>query len=235
MVKRPGTRKPQERGSESTGPKDGRTRVFLIDDHSIVRDGLRRLLENQEDLLVSGEAESSKEALTLLSKVPTDLVLVDISLPGANGVELIKSLRVRFPKLLILVLSMHDEVLYAQRTLRAGARGYIMKSHTADDLIKAVRTVLKGQIYVSSSFSAQLVQSMVIRNSRALQGLEKLSDRELEIFELIGQSLGTGEISRRLGISSKTVESHRGHMRSKLGLKSGAELSRFCAANRDCN
>ena len=211
----------------------GKSRIFLIDDHSIIRDGLRRLLETESDLTICGEAESSRQAMSLLPNLSVDLVLIDIALPGTNGVELIKALRAQFPDLVMLVLSMHDEVLYAERALRAGAKGYIMKSQTPEELISAVKKVLRGEIYVSSALSSQLVQSMMIRRSRPLQGLEKLSDRELEIVQLIGQGLSTTEIAERLGISSKTVESHRGNIRLKLSLKSGAELVRFCMANTD--
>jgi DNA-binding NarL/FixJ family response regulator len=178
-----------------------RHRIFLIDDHSIMREGLRRLLEAETDLVVGGEASTAKQALAAIAAELPELVLVDIGLPGADGIELIKTLRARFPALLMLVLSMHDEALYAERVLRAGAKGSVMKSSSSEQLLQAVGT------------------------------LAQLSDRELEIVQLIGQGLSTSEISGRLGISSKTVESHRGNIRAKLSLKSGAELARFSIAN----
>jgi DNA-binding NarL/FixJ family response regulator len=208
-----------------------RRRIFLIDDHSIMREGLRRLLEAESDLVVGGEASTAKQALAAIADEQPELVLVDIALPGADGIELIKTLRARFPALLMLVLSMHDEALYAERVLRAGAKGYVMKSSSSEQLLQAVRKVLAGEIFVSPTLSSQMLQSMVKGKSPALGSLAQLSDRELEIVQLIGQGLSTSEISVRLGISSKTVESHRGNIRAKLSLKSGAELARFSIAN----
>lgn len=206
-------------------------RIFLIDDHSIMREGLRRLLEAERELSVCGEASTAKQALAAIAADQPDLVLIDIALPGADGLELIKTLRARFPMLLMLVLSMHDEALYAERVLRAGAKGYVMKSNSSEQLLEAVRKVLGGEIFVSPALSSQMLQSMVKGRTQALGSLGQLSDRELEIVQLIGQGLSTSEISERLGISSKTVESHRGNIRSKLSLKSGAELVRFSIAN----
>jgi DNA-binding NarL/FixJ family response regulator len=208
-----------------------RHRIFLIGDHSIMREGLRRLLEAETDLVVGGEASTAKQALAAIAAELPELVLVDIGLPGADGIELIKTLRARFPALLMLVLSMHDEALYAERVLRAGAKGYVMKSSSSEQLLQAVRKVLAGEIFVSPSLSSQMLQSMVKGKSQAMGTLAQLSDRELEIVQLIGQGLSTSEISGRLGISSKTVESHRGNIRAKLSLKSGAELARFSIAN----
>ena len=196
-----------------------------------MREGLRRLLEAEPDLTVCGDASSAKQALAAIAVDQPDLVLVDITLPGANGVELIKALRARFPVLSMLVLSMHDETLYAERVLRAGAKGYVMKSSSSDLLLNAIRKVLDGELYVSPALSSQMLQSMVTGKTQVLGRLEQLSDRELEIVQLIGQGLSTSEIASRLGISSKTVESHRGNIRAKLSLKSGAELTRFSLAN----
>jgi DNA-binding NarL/FixJ family response regulator len=206
-------------------------RIFLIDDHSIMREGLRRLLEAESELSVCGEASTAKQALGAIADDQPDLVLIDIALPGTDGLELIKTLRARFPSLLMLVLSMHDEALYAERVLRAGAKGYVMKSSSSDQLLEAVRKVIGGEIFVSPTLSSQMLQSMVKGRTQALGSLGQLSDRELEIVQLIGQGLSTSEISERLGISSKTVESHRGNIRAKLSLKSGAELARFSIAN----
>lgn len=196
-----------------------------------MRDGLRRLLEAEADLIVGGEAGTAKQALAMIAADQPELVLIDIALPGSDGIELIKTLRVRFPSLLMLVLSMHDEALYAERVLRAGAKGYVMKSSSSEQLMQAVRKVLAGEVYVSPALSSRMLQSMVKGKSEVLGALSRLSDRELEIVHLIGQGLSTSEIAARLGISSKTVESHRGNIRSKLSLKSGAELARFSIAN----
>jgi DNA-binding NarL/FixJ family response regulator len=218
-------------GHVSLAAPPARRRVFLIDDHSILREGLRRLLEAEDDLSVCGEASTAKEAIVGITADRPDLVLVDIALPGADGLELIKTLRARFPSLLMLALSMHDEALYAERVLRAGAKGYVMKSSSSEQLLEAARKVLGGEIFVSSTLSTQMLQTMVKGRTPELGSLARLSDRELEIVQLIGQGLSTSEISARLGISSKTVESHRGNIRAKLSLKSGAELARFSIAN----
>ncbi len=205
--------------------------IFIIDDHVVLREGLQRLIECEPDLFVSGFAENAKQASQRIAENVPSLVLVDISLPGPNGLELIKGLRARFPELRMLALSMHDESLYAERALRAGARGYVMKSASSRELIAAIRKVLAGETYFSPRLSAQLMQTMVQGNTAQPDSLALLSDRELEIVQLIGSGLSTSEIATQLGISTKTVESHRGNIRVKLSLKSGAELARFSIAH----
>jgi DNA-binding NarL/FixJ family response regulator len=207
------------------------TRIFLIDDHLIMREGLQKILEAEGDLVVCGHTDNSRGAPALIEKLKPDLVLVDIALPGSNGLELIKTLRARFSQLRMLALSMHDEVLYAERALRAGAKGYLMKSSSSHELVSAVRRVLQGKSYFSPALSSHLLQTMVQGRGQEANSLALLSDRELEIVGLIGKGLSTSEISRKLGISPKTVESHRGNVRTKLSLKSGAELARFSMAN----
>jgi DNA-binding NarL/FixJ family response regulator len=210
-------------------------KIFIIDDHAILRDGLRSLLEAQDDLIVSGEAENARKAFGRLEADRPDLVMVDISLPGINGIELIKTLKVQFPGLAIIVLSMHDEALYAERALRAGAKGYVMKQASAEQLLSAIRTVLRDEIYLSQNLSASLLKSIVSRKQDPGNVLDRLSDRELEILRLLGDGYTTREIATNLGISVKTVESHRGNIRHKLKLTNGAELMRFALSHREEN
>ena len=216
-----------------SGPKESKRRIFLVDDHPVLRDGLRRLLEAEPDLHVCGEAENARKAYDRIESTTPELALVDISLPGSNGIELIKGLKARFPALRILVLSMHDEALYAERALRAGAKGYVMKQAPTENLLTAVRSVLKDEIYVSPSLSHQFLGAFITQKSNLGPSLKKLSDREFEIVRLIGRGFTTGEVARELGISGKTVETHRGNIRRKLNLHSGPELVRFALANAE--
>lgn len=209
---------------------EGKKRIFLVDDHAVLRDGLKRLLESETDLHVCGEAENAREALDQIAQVSADLIIVDISLPGLSGIELIKSLKIRFPLLRMLALSMHDEALYAERALRAGAKGYVMKQASTEYLLTAVRRVLKGEIYVSQPLSSQLLSTFVGQKNSSDSILKKLSDRELEIVQMIGKGFTTSEVAQELCISGKTVESHRGNIRRKLNLQSSSELVRFAIA-----
>jgi len=214
-------------------PVEEKRRIFLIDDHAVLRDGLRRLLEAESDFCICGEAENSRKAFDRIEAASPELAIVDISLPGPSGIELIKGLKARFPALRVLVLSMHDESLYAERALRAGAKGYVMKQTPTEYLLTAVRRVLKDEIYLSQPLSSQLLGALVCQKSKPGPILKKLSDRELEIVRLIGKGFTTGEIARELAISGKTVESHRGNIRRKLNLRSGPELVRFALAHAE--
>jgi DNA-binding NarL/FixJ family response regulator len=216
-----------------SSPAESKRRVFLVDDHPVLRDGLRRLLEAEPDLRVCGEAESARKAFDRIETTSPELAIVDISLPGPSGIELIKGLKARFPALRMLVLSMHDEALYAERALRAGAKGYVMKQAPTEYLLTAVRRVLKDEIYLSQPLSTQLLGAFVSQKSSPGLILKKLSDRELEIVRLIGKGFTTGEAAKELSISSKTVESHRGNIRRKLNLRSGSELVRFAMAQAE--
>jgi DNA-binding NarL/FixJ family response regulator len=212
-------------------PAETKRRIFLIDDHPVLRDGLRRLLEAESDMEICGEAENAKKALEKMEAASPELAIVDISLPGPSGIELIKTLKARFPELRMLVLSMHDEALYAERALGAGAKGYVMKQAPTESLLAAVRRVLKNEIYLSETVSSQLLGTFVAQKQSPGPLLKKLSDREFEIVRLIGKGFTTGEVSRQLGISSKTVQSHRGNIRRKLNLLSGSELVRFALSH----
>ena len=202
--------------------------IFIVDDHPLVRHGLRLLIEGEPEYSVYGEAASIRETLLAISaaRLP-DLVIIDLSLPDGNGLSLIKRLLARFPNLLILVSSMHDENMFAERVLRAGAKGYINKQAGAEDFIAAIKQILDGK----TCFSPQVMQHFslsdsIINQQEELSPVQKLSNRELEIFEHIGQGLGTGDIARRLKLSIKTVETHRANIKNKLGLTSADELAR---------
>ncbi len=202
-------------------------RVFIVDDHPIFRHGLVKLLELEPDIEVVGEAGSVAHALDALRRIPADAVVVDISLPGANGIELVKHLRAEHPKLPLLVISAHDEQLYALRALRAGASGYLMKSESDELFLAALRKVLAGQVWVSPAFGEQLIFKVARSDSAGGSPLDVLTDRELEILQHVGQGKGSQQIAEVLHLSVKTVESHRLHIKEKLGLKSATELVRF--------
>jgi DNA-binding NarL/FixJ family response regulator len=207
----------------------GKTRVLIVDDHPMTRDGLVHLIDREPDLVVAWRAESAAQALqTVVSEQP-HLALVDITLPDKGGIELIKDMKAVRPELPVLVISMHDESLYAERALRAGARGYITKQEGGAKLMQAIRHVLAGQIYVSEKTSARIVEIFSGQQSGERSPIAQLSDREFEIFQLIGQGLATQEIGDRMRISSKTVEAHRLNIKSKLGLATAAELIAFAA------
>jgi DNA-binding NarL/FixJ family response regulator len=201
------------------------SRVLIVDDHPIVRSGLGQLVQQEADLQVCGEASDASEALDEIERKKPDLVLVDISLGGSSGIELTKTIRERYERLPVLVLSMHDESLYAERALRAGAKGYVMKQEAAETVLKAIRKVLGGGLYVSDTIAARMLQEFVEGGSdQARVGVETLSDRELEVFEMIGRGMPTREIAERLHLSVKTIETHRAHIKQKLNLRNATEL-----------
>lgn len=204
-----------------------RHRILIVDDHPIFRKGIAMLLEHEDDIIICGETETASEALGLVERHEFDLVIADISLRDINGIELVKSLKVLKPHLPVLVLSMHDESLYAERALRAGARGYLMKQAPPDQVVAAIRHVLSGELYLSAAANLLMLNSFVTgRESNSKSSVEKLSDRELEIFELLGQGRGTSMIAHDLRLSVKTVEAHRSHIKTKLGIHTAPELVR---------
>jgi DNA-binding NarL/FixJ family response regulator len=200
--------------------------LILVDDHPLMRKGLVRTIENEVDLDVVGQMSSAEEALEEIEDLAPDLAIVDISLPGMSGMELIKHLQSRMPEIKILVVSRHDETLYAERCIRAGAKGYLMKQEVGDVIVKAIRKVLNDRIFVSEEINERLLQSMAEGGrERIMQSpLEVLSDRELEVFELTGKGHSTRDIAERLHLSVKTVESYRARIKDKLNLDSGNEL-----------
>ena len=202
-------------------------RILLVDDHPLMRHGLAQLIAQQHDLLVCDETGSAEEALDLVRTLRPDLVLVDVTLPGKPGLELIKDLTTMFPEIAVLVFSVHEESLYAERALRAGARGYLMKSIGGEELLRAIRHVLAGKVYLSPDLSDRILDSLSGNLRRPAGVLSVLSDREFEVFRLVGEGLPTREIGMRLPISGKTVETHRLRIREKLGLTSPSELTKY--------
>ena len=204
-------------------------RLLIIDDHPMMRNGLAQLIDNEGDLKVCGQADTAGQAINLVAKNKFDLALCDISLPDKNGLELIKDLRTLHPDLPILVVSMHDEMIYAERVLRAGGRGYIMKQEGGEKFIHAIRQVLAGQIYVSEKMSSRILEIFSGGGKKSDNSpVGKLSDREFEVFQLIGHGKGTREIAEQLHLSVKTVEVHRANIKAKLELKTATDLVR-CA------
>lgn len=201
-----------------------KTRILIVDDHVLVREGLIRLLNRENDLEVCGEAVSEVEALARVSALKPDLAIVDITLEDGNGLELTKTLRKRFPKLLILILSMHKENLHADRALRMGANGYIMKKEGKETLLEAIRQVVAGHIYVSKIVSELLLQRIATGADDPDGTVHSLSDREFEVFRLIAEGYGTRQIAEELTISIKTAETHRERIREKLNLNTTFEL-----------
>jgi DNA-binding NarL/FixJ family response regulator len=213
--------------SKSRAAAEGRKRILIVDDHPIVREGLIQQLNREPDLMVCAQASNASQALAAVEKHQPDLVLIDINLPGRSGLELIRDLRAVTTNLPMLVLSMHDEAVFAERVLRAGGRGYVSKEAGGDKLLEAIRHVLGGQIYVSETVSTRLLDSLSSKHpTRTVSPVEQLTDRELEVFTLIGQALETKEIARSLNMSGKTVEAHRAAIKRKLKLKTGPELTR---------
>jgi DNA-binding NarL/FixJ family response regulator len=204
------------------------TRILLVDDHPFTRIGMKHFIDNQPDMVVSGEAAEPREVMAFLEKNEVDMVLSDLNLPGKGGLELIKDIRALYPELPVLVVSMHDEPQFAPRVLRAGARGYLMKSEKIEMVAEAIRDVMKGRIVVSERMSSLILEIFAGKQSTE-SGLPeaRLSDRELEVLVLLGSAHGTRSIAQRLCISMKTVEAHRANIKQKLGLASSQELVRY--------
>lgn len=206
-------------------------RILIVEDHPIVRRGLRELLEREPDLMICGEAEGNFEALKAARESSPDLAIVDLSLKEGHGLDLIKTLRREKPKIRVLVLSAHEESLYAERALRAKAGGYIMKQEAPENLVKAVRRVLRGEIYVSDPISRMLLEKLASGESLDDESpIARFTDRELEVFRLLGQGHTSRVIADSLCVSIKTVETYREHIRRKLGLKNSSELLRQAIA-----
>ncbi len=203
-------------------------RILIVDDHALVRLGLAQLISYEADMEVCGDASDADEALAKVKELQPHLVILDISLQRGNGIELTKTLKARHPNVKVLISSMHDESLFAERALRAGALGYINKQEATDKVIGAIRQVLGGQIYLSAEMTNHLLHRLGSSGDRLLErpSLESLSDREWEVFELIGRGLSTRQIAKQLHLSIKTIETHREHIKEKLALTNGAELTR---------
>ena len=200
-------------------------RILVVDDHPIVRQGLALLINREPDLVVCGEAEEAMGAMHVLASARPDVLIVDISLNGPDGLDLLKNIRTTHPNLPVLILSMHDESIYAERALRAGANGYIMKQEATEKVLVAVRRILSGEIYVSDRIANRMLRHYVTGSGTVRSSsIADLSDRELEVFRLIGEGHGTRQIAEELHLSIKTVESYQAHIKEKLSLRSAREL-----------
>ena len=199
-------------------------RILIVDDHPLVRTGFAQLIGDCPDLEVCCEAADMAEALRLIDSNPPDLAIIDLSLAGGSGLDLIERVKSRNPNILMLVASMHDEALYAERVLAAGARGYINKQEAQENIIRAIRQVLAGKVYLSEAMTDRLLSGLVdVRDEK--RDIERLSNRELQVFELIGQGVPVSQIASQLNLSIKTIETHQAHIKKKLGLGSAHELT----------
>ena len=208
----------------TTKSKFAKTRVFLVDDHPIVRRGCQLLIGMEQDIEVCGEADNGPQALEKMLKDTPDVAVVDLSLKSSTGLDLIKQLRSVCPKVKILVYSMRDESIYAERALRAGASGYITKEEGAEKAIEGIRLLMAGKPCLSDRLTARFIERMSGYREHTKSAIDTLSDRELEVLQLIGEGVATRDLAKRLNVSIKTIESHRGHIKDKLGLKTGTEL-----------
>jgi DNA-binding NarL/FixJ family response regulator len=199
-------------------------RVVLVEDHPMFREQLTHLINKEPDMCVSGEADNIRDAFMLLQSISADIVIVDLTLKGPSGLELLKNLKARQISVPVLVLSMHDELLYAERVLRAGARGYITKNQTSNEVMTAIRKVLEGEVYLGSRIASRVLESFSAR-PKTDSGVSLLTDRELEVFELIGRGRTTREISNSLCLGISTVDTYRARIKSKLHLENTSQLS----------
>jgi len=208
--------------------EEDKSKILVVDDHPMVREGIARLVDNEQDLMICGQADDAPEALKAISETKPDIAVVDVSLKSSSGIELMKSIKAQYPKLPVLVLSMHNEALYAERALRAGAMGYIMKQEASENLLIAIRRVLGGQIYISDKVSKRLIRQLARgRADIGTSSVDNLSDRELEVFHMIGLGCGTSQIAEKLYLSIKTIETYRTHIKKKLNLTDSRELLQY--------
>jgi len=230
------TKKPDAESAEpgATAVADARStpvspklKVLLVDDHPITRQGMKALVNQQPNLEVCGEADNAAYAIELVGRLRPDLAIVDIALKTTNGIELTKNIKVHAPNLPVLIVSMHDEGLYAERALRAGAMGYLMKQEASEKIIAAIQRLLQGEIYLSDKIKEKMLHRFVNKKGEGMVfSIDTLSDREMEVFQLIGNGYSTRQIAQKLNLSSKTIDSYREHLKLKLNLESGAELVR---------
>jgi len=198
--------------------------ILIVDDHPLVRAGFAQLIGDTPDLKVCCEAGDMASALQLLNSITPDLAIIDLSLAGGSGLDLIEHIKARNSEILMLVASMHDESLYAERVLAAGARGYINKQEAQEKIIQAIRQVLKGKVYLSENMTERILNNMVSRSDEK-QGISSLSNRELQVFEMIGQGIAPGKMAKQLNLSVKTIETHQAHIKKKLGVTSAHQLT----------
>jgi DNA-binding NarL/FixJ family response regulator len=225
----------QDELMSQANPAAKRKRVLIVDDHPLTRAGLVHVINHEPDLIVCAEAENAADALDAVYRCEPNLVLADITLPGKSGLELVKDIKAIRPGLPILVISMHDESVYAERVLRAGARGYITKHEGGIKLVQAIRQVLRGQIYVSEKMSAHILETFSGGPAASVRSLiAQLSDREFEVFEYLGEGLSARAIAGRLHLSTKTVDVHRANIKAKLAIKTTSELISYAARWIQC-
>jgi DNA-binding NarL/FixJ family response regulator len=219
--------RPSSTGKRQEGDQ-AKWRVFIVDDHPMLRQGIRAVIDQQRDMIVCGEAASAPEAMERIEQLRPDIVVADLTLKNSSGLELIKDLVVRCPKIPALMLSMHDESFYAERALHAGAKGFIAKEEGTEKVIEGIRQVIAGNPYFSPSVTARILSRSVGGSQRAPEGSPRsLTDRELQILELIGSGYASGEVAQRLHLSVKTIESHRENIKQKLGLTSASQLVKY--------
>lgn len=202
-------------------------KIVVVDDHPIVRQGLAQIINQEEDMALAGEAGDATEAMKVIKQVNPDMAIIDVSLTGTSGIELTKNILIHYPKMPILIVSMYDESLYVERVLKAGAKGYLMKQEATDNIVAAIRKILGGDIYVSEKMRDTLVHKLIAGGVPSGSSSENLSDRELEVLQLLGQGFSTRQIAEELHVSVKTVESHYANMKNKLNLKSAHELIQY--------
>ena len=205
-------------------PHKKKNRVVIVEDHPMFRERLAQLIEKADDLIVVGDADNIRDGLAVIERLKPDIAIVDISLKGSNGLELLKNLRAHEINLPVLVLSMHDESLYAERALRAGAKGYITKHEVSGNVMNAIRHVLKGEIYLNSQFMARIMNKIMAGRDASMEPIDRLADRELEVFELIGRGLTSREIGAQLRLGITTVDTYRTRIKEKLKLANSAKL-----------
>lgn len=209
-------------------PSNRKVKIAVVEDHAIVRQGLVRLIQDEPDFSVCGEAADGHEALKLIGETKPDIAIIDLGLQEMSGLELIKNIKIRHPRLPILVVSMHDEAVFAERVLRAGAKGYIMKKESAEKVVGAVRRVLSGKTYLSEKMAEKMLNKISDGGSaKSGSPVDTLSDRELEVFQLIGKGLKSPEIAEELHLSVRTVESYRDQIKAKLNLENASELAKY--------
>jgi DNA-binding NarL/FixJ family response regulator len=207
---------------------ENKTQVLIVDDHPVVRDGLTTIINHERDLNVCGEADDAHETLKAVTELKPDVVVLDISLKSSDGIELTKSIKARHPKLSVIVLSVHDESVYAERALLAGAKAYLMKDAVSENIVKAIRTVLSGEIYVSNTISKKFLHKIAGDKAGTTKTpIENLSDREFEVFRLIGEGYKASHIAKQLHLSTKTIETYRSRIKEKLNLPNAAELLQY--------
>lgn len=206
-----------------------KTKILIVDDHPVVRKGMKMYIESESDFTVCGEASNSSEAINLINREDPDLVTVDLSLEkDASGLDLIKAIRSRFPKINILVISMHDESFFAERAIKAGAKGYLMKKEAQETILIALKKILEGGMYISEEINKKIIEKLLhnhpVENDRSV---DQLSNKEFEVFQLIGKGLNSKEIGKKLNMSKNTVDSHKRHIKEKLNLRNSQELIRY--------